>query len=325
MSRFNLVADIGGTNARFALLHQQSGAIQQLRVYPTGRNRFEETLAHYWAELPNDLDIDRACFACATAIVRDPVDLTNAHWSIPLAATRERYGFSQVKAVNDFSALSLAVPDLHADDLRQVGGGEAQREKNRVIIGPGTGLGVGALIHAKGHWLPVEGEGGHTTIGATSERELALFTLLARDYGAMDAELMVSGMGLPIVYRALCQLDGVEPEPLAGPDIFRRAEAAECPRCEELLELFCLWLGDIAGNAALTFGAWGGVYIGGGIVPKLGERFLRSGFRQRFEAKGRYQSTMQRLPIWIIHKDNIALQGAGRALAPIYDRVGLTV
>jgi len=183
------------------------------------------------------------------------------------------------------------------------------------LIGPGTGLGVSGLVWSGQRWLPLQTEGGHVSFAATSEREWALSRVLQRRFGHVSPERLLSGPGLVNLYTALAELDAWPAPALQPAQITARGLAATCPHCREALDLFCAALGTAAGNLALSLGARGGVYIGGGIVPRLGDFFDRSAFRARFEAKGRFSAYLAAIPTWVITAENPALRGVATALA----------
>ena len=309
-----LVADIGGTNARFA------------RVDAQGRLYGERSLA--CAEFPDLVTAataylasssgprpKQAAVAVATPVSGDWIQFTNSAWSFSTDATRQALDLERLLILNDFTALALALPLLGAAERRAVGGGVALADAPIGLIGPGTGLGVSGLIWSGQRWLPLQTEGGHVSFAATSEREWALSRVLQRRFGHASLERLLSGPGLVNLYTALAELDG-EPAPALQPaQITAHGLAATCPRCREVLDLFCAALGTAAGNLALTLGARGGVYIGGGIVPRLGDFFDRSAFRTRFEAKGRFSAYLAAIPSWVITAENPALRGVAAALA----------
>ena len=244
--------------------------------------------------------------------------MTNGHWAFSIAALQRELGFERLVVINDFSALALALPGLQPSELRQLGGGAAVAGAPRALIGPGTGLGVSGLLagDAPGRWLPLQGEGGHVTLAASNPREAAVVQVLRNEFGHASAERAISGQGLEALYAAVCRLDAIPGStPLPAAEVSRRALAAIDAQCVEALDLFCGFLGIVAGNLALTLGATGGVYIGGGIVPRLGEGFTRSRFRACFEDKGRFRSYLEAIPVFVIHTEvSPALLGAARAL-----------
>jgi glucokinase len=204
---------------------------------------------------------------------------------------------------------------LGPDERRQVSEGTAVEKAPIGLIGPGTGLGVSGLVWSGHHWIPLETEGGHVTFSACDEREWAIYRVLQRRFDHVSPERLLSGPGLVNLYTALAELEGWSAEDLVPADITDRALTGSCRHCVEVLELFCGMLGTAAGNLALTLGARGGVYIGGGIVPRLGDFFDRSAFRARFEAKGRFSDYLATIPSWVITAANPALRGVAAALA----------
>jgi len=243
--------------------------------------------------------------------------MTNHHWSFSIAALRRSLNLERLEVLNDFTALALALPGLASSELRQVGGNMAAPGAAKGLIGPGTGLGVSGLLpDGQGGWVPVQGEGGHVTLAGVTPREQAVVDILTQRYGHASAERAVSGHGLLDIHQALCALDGVAaPADWNAADVSLRGLDGSDGRCAEALNLLCAFLGTVAGNLALTLGAKGGVYLGGGIVPRLGEWFDRSPFRARFESKGRFQPYLADIPVWVITADpSPALAGAACAL-----------
>ncbi len=313
-----LLGDVGGTNARFAWQDGDGAPLRDIATIPTADHpSIAAALAHYLHGLERAAP-PWCAIGIANPITGDHVKMTNSHWSFSIDAVRHELGFERLVVINDFTALALALPDLAPADLRQLGGGAPVAHAPRALVGPGTGLGVSGLIPGgeAGRWVALEGEGGHVTLAATSAREAAVLGLLRERFGHASAERAVSGQGLEALHAALCVLDGAaESTPLTAADVSRRGLAASDPRCVEALDLFCAFLGTVAGNLALTLGARGGVYIGGGIVPRLGEVFTRSRFRECFEDKGRFRGYLAAIPVYVIHTEvSPALLGAARAL-----------
>ena len=294
-----LVADIGATNARFALIGPE-GVIEP-RILAC---RHHATLAGaaeaYLADVkPAKPPLDGA-IAIASPVDGDWVSVTNNPWSFSITSLKERLGVRRLEVVNDFTAQALAVPLLGAEDRRQVGRGSAKGGAPIAVLGPGSGLGMASLIATPGGWLPVPGEGGHATMAPATPQEGRVLDLLREDFGHVSAERVISGDGLCNLHRALTMLAGHPPEPLTAADITGRAQAGEDPVCAEAVAMFCAMLGTVAGNLALTLGAFGGVYIGGGIVPRLGPDFDNSAFRERFEAKGRFRDYLAHIPTSLV-------------------------
>ncbi|WP_342133293.1 glucokinase [Hydrogenophaga sp. OTU3427] len=312
-----LLADIGGTNARFAWQAHAGAAIEdQITLpcanYPTVEAAVRDYLGRIRREPP------QVCgMAIANPVVGDQVRMTNHHWSFSISALREALGWRRLEVLNDFTALALALPHLGADELHMIGGGAALPGAAIGLLGPGTGLGVSGLLpDGRGGWVPLQGEGGHVSLAPVGAREQWVVRALHERHGHASAERAVSGMGLVAIHHALCQADGVKPpEPWSAADVTAAALAGGDTRCQEALSMMCAFLGSVAGNLALTLGAKGGIYIGGGIVPRLGAWFARSPFRERFEAKGRFQPYLAEIPTWVIQSQHPpALRGAAEAL-----------
>jgi len=223
--------------------------------------------------------------------------------------------------VNDFEALALSLPYLTA--LRQIGPGEKIPTAAMAVAGPGTGLGVGAIVpDGSGHWVPVPGEGGHCDAPIVTQEEAAVAAVLRAEQGAVTAECFLSGGGIERLYRSLATVRGVQPDPhRTNADITAAAVDGSEPLAVDTLNIFCALLGGLAGNLAVTFGARGGVYIGGGIVPRFADFFAASRFRERFEARYRMAAYAQAIPTYLILADTPALDGAAAWLSAHQERV----
>lgn len=316
-----LIADIGGTNARFALLGP-AGQWADERVlacadYPDLVSAVEYYLASVGAN-----SVGRrpraAAMAIAGPITGDVITMTNHVWQFSASKTRQQLGLQRLKFLNDFTALALAVRHLPQDELHKVGGGRAVANAPIALLGPGTGLGVSGLIPAGDHWLALQGEGGHSTLSPVSEREMAVVRQLYERFSHVSAERVLSGPGLVNLYDALCEIEGTVPEVLAPPEITRRAREGSCRTCLETVNMFCSLLGTVASNLVLTLGALGGAYIGGGIVPSLGVLFTSSPFRNRFEDKGRYAHYLSAVPTYVIHSKLPAFVGLANAFDALF-------
>ena len=216
-------------------------------------------------------------------------------------------------ALNDFTALAMALPYLGAADVAKVGGGEALARKPIALLGPGTGLGVSGLIPCGDHWIPLEAEGGHVTFSPGDEREIEILRIVSRQFDHVSAERLLNGAGLVILYRALATLQGKEAKYTQPAEITGNAISGDCALCRETVMCFCAMLGTAAGNLAVTLGAHGGVYIGGGIIPRLGGLFDDSPFRARFEHKGRFSNYLAAIPCYVIKAQLPAFLGLVRA------------
>ena len=313
-----LLADIGGTNARFAWQEGPGAPIGDVQALPAaGYATVADAIEHYLRDLGRG--VPRACsIAIANPVDGDRITMTNHHWTFSIAELKARIGFDRLVVINDFTALALALPSLADDEKRQIGGGVAHPHAAIGVLGPGTGLGVSGLLYdGRGGWVPVQGEGGHVTLPATTAREVAVIEQLARRHGHPSAERAVCGQGLVDLHRAVVALNQPgAPEPtLAAADITTAALSGSDAACVEAVSLMCAFLGTVAGNLALTLGTRGGIYIGGGIVPRLGKAFDASPFRARFEAKGRFTSFMASVPVFVIEaRRSPAFLGAASAL-----------
>ena len=309
-----LVGDVGGTNARFALL-DPDGLPEPPTVFPTGGHPTLVAAVRAFLATRGGPALESAAIAVANPVTGDRAKLTNNDWSFSISATREALGLDVLHVVNDFTALALSVPYLGADERVQVGGGEAQAHHAIAVLGPGTGLGVSGLVPCGERWSALAGEGGHVSFAPQGARERELLVVLSARFGHVSFERLLSGPGLVNVATALREIDALEPVALTPSDVTTRAATGEDPVCVETLELFCRTLGACAGDLVLSLGAEGGCYVGGGIVPRLGERFAASGFRAAFEAKGRMRPYLERIPTFVIHSPWPALAGAARLLA----------
>ncbi|HEX4511761.1 MAG TPA: glucokinase [Burkholderiaceae bacterium] len=312
-----LVGDVGGTNARFALQAAPDEAAQRIVTYAVAEHAtIDEAILAYLATLPEPRPRQGA-IGIANPVVGDWVKMTNAPWAFSTEAVRKEIGFDRFLVINDFTALALSLAALAPEDLHQVGGGQADPLAAVGLLGAGTGLGVSGLVRVDDgrRSIPIQGEGGHVSLAPVGDREYAVVAQLQRRYGHASAERALSGPGLVNLYDALCEIDGVPARDLDPAAVSTAGEEGTDPRCVEALALFLAWLGSVAGDLALTLGARGGVYIGGGIVPRLGDRIDQSAFRERFVAKGRFRTYLEAIPTWVVDaKTSPALIGAGRAL-----------
>ncbi len=308
-----VIADIGGTYARFALL-DNSGSIQNERVlnaldYVDFIGAYKEFLA-----LTNNPKIIEAAIAIANPINGDKIEMTNHDWAFSIEETRQRLQLDRLIFKNDFAALALSIPLLDRSECYQVGGKKIKSKSPIGVLGPGTGLGVSGLIYSESKWYPIPGEGGHVSISPTTKKECQILELCWEKNQHVSAERLVSGRGLQRILRALRQIEGENPASNLSPkDISQNAIDQTDDLCVEALDIFCGLLGTVAGNLALTLGAQGGIYIGGGIIPKLGQFFENSSFREKFEAKGRFSNYLNEIPVFIIQAKHPALLGISRA------------
>ena len=312
-----LLADVGGTNARFAWQDHAHAPLTHVRVLPGAEYPTLQAAMRAYIDGVGLGEPTEAAIAIANPITGDAVRMTNHHWAFSQNAVRAEFGLRRLRLLNDFTALALALPDLTPEQLRQVGGQTAVADAPKALLGAGTGLGVSGLLpNGQGGWVPVQGEGGHVTLPAETVRERVLVDGLTARYGHPSSERLLSGQGLLDAFEILCAADGAAVSGINSPAaVTEAALQARHPQAVEALGLFCALLGSCAGNLALTLGARGGVYIGGGIAPRLGRALDASAFRARFEAKGRFSDYLREIPVWVITADpSPALLGAARAL-----------
>ena len=312
-----LLADIGGTNARFAL-ELTPGRFEQVQILGCGEHpTLADAIRVYLASPAVAVagQVRHAAIAIANPVDGDQVRMTNHHWQFSIEALRQELAFETLLVVNDFYALARSLPRLHDGDKVQVGGGTPRAGAPLGLLGAGTGLGVSGLIPSGTSWTALSSEGGHVTFSPGNELEVAILQYAWREFPHVSAERFLSGAGVELIHRALAHIEGRAPEAVSAPEISRRALAGECALASQVLDVFCGMLGTVAGNLAVTLGAQGGVYIGGGIVPRLGERFAGSPFRQRFEQKGRFQSYLAAVPTYVITADYPAFLGVSAILS----------
>lgn len=316
MADIKLLGDIGGTHARFALQRGDDPAFEAEAVYEC-RDFLGvlEMVEHYLRERTDETP-QLASIGIAAPVRGDRVEMTNLNWVFSLAAMKAAMGLRRLVVINDFTALALALPVLEADEFRAVGGGAAENGSAWGLIGAGTGLGVGGLLPVEGGgYSAIAGEGGHATLAGADDWEDTVLAELRRKFGHVSAERALSGPGIVNLYRTCAEIAGQSFESFGGPTISQRAKDKTDLLCEQAMQLFFKLLGSVAGNLALTLGARRGVFIGGGIVPALGDMIDQSGFRQRFIAKGRYEGYLSEIPTYVIAaKSPPALRGAAEAL-----------
>lgn len=327
-----LVADIGGTNARFALAHRNADgglALDQIRVLTVAEHASPIEAAHVYLDAVHAGMPGRAVFAVASPVHSDVVAFTNSRWTFSIEQLRQALGMPGLRIVNDFAALSMAIPHLAASDVESIGttapqpgaqvGAQSADHRSYAAIGPGTGLGVGGLLIREGRPVVVESEGGHVAFAPADDYEIAILKQLWGSYPRVSNERLISGPGLLNLYRATCAIEGV-PAVLDTPEaIVARADAEPASICGRIVLRFCAMLGAVAGDAALTLGAWDGVYLGGGIAMKLSAWLSRSDFRARFDNKGRHAPLMRKVPTLCIRHPAVGLLGAAAFAAASVD------
>jgi len=314
----SIVADIGGTNARFALVTgEQNGQFILDNILILNGSQyasFSDALRAYIATLEGVKPLS-ACAAIAGPIDGDNVRMTNLSWAFTQSQIRDEFGFHTFAAINDFASLAVATSALQPSHLVSVREGRRELQACKAILGPGTGLGVAGLAYNKGTWLPIPSEGGHVNIAPATPLECDVVKAAMATHGHVSAEVFISGPGLVNLYHALCAVKGIEARKLEPKDVTGDGVSGRDSNCQLALELFCSFLGSLSGNVALTYGAKGGVYLGGGVLPRIVDFVKASDFNQRFASKGVMSPYLQDVPVDIIAHPETAFVGAATWLA----------
>lgn len=308
-----LIGDIGGTNARFAIW--ENDALHSVRIFPTADYTSpEHAIGVYMADLELEKgDIHAACLAVAGPVDGDEFRFTNSHWRLSRKAFCNTLQIERLLLINDFTAMALGMTRLQPDEYQMVCEGEADPARPAVVIGPGTGLGVGTLIGLRNGWMALPGEGGHVDLPVGNPREVQLRAHIESEIGHVSAETILSGGGLLRLYQTVCAVDGHEPSCMSPAEVTEAGLAGD-PVARATLEQFCRFLGRVAGNNVLTVGGRGGVYIVGGVIPRFLDVFLQSGFAESFADKGCMSDYFEGIPVWVVTAEFSGLLGAGVAL-----------
>lgn len=300
-----VLGDVGGTNARFAILQDGVlGGVEHLKV--ANYQQFADALDAFMA-MRADHRVRHALFGVAGVVEGERCVMTNNPWIVSADELRDRFGLSTIRIINDFEAVAWSLPHLAEEDLCKIGGRKPDPAAPKVVLGPGTGLGVAAYLQTKLGNLVVRSEGGHTTLPSSSAYEDKIVAKLRQQFGHVSAERALSGSGLENLYHAIASLEAQTPLELGAIEITQAAGNGGLSRVT--VDLFCALLGSVAGNLALSFGARGGVYIAGGIAPHLQDYLPASQFRSRFEAKGRLSTYLESIPTYLILHDDPAFVG----------------
>ncbi|MCU7370184.1 glucokinase [Paucibacter sp. O1-1] len=311
-----LLADVGGTHARFAWQPTAGAPLRDVQTYRCAEHPSLQQAIETYLRDSGNAGAAQGAIGIANPITGDRVQMTNHHWSFSIEALRETLDLRRLLVLNDFAALAMALPMLRPDEKQQLCGGQPVPGAAMALIGPGTGLGVSGLLPCGEGYRALEGEGGHATLCGVTELEVAVLAQLQRRFGHASAERAVSGLGMVWVYEALCALDGVPvPAGLDAPGISAAALAGSDARAAQTLDLLFAFLGSMAGNLALTLGARGGIYLGGGVLPRVIERLDASPFYDRFVGKGRFRGFLEAIPVYLIRaQESPALRGIAQAL-----------
>lgn len=322
-----IVADVGGTNARFALVTEKKGdqfTIENIQILKGADfNSFQEAFSHYYTNL-SGMNIRAACIAIAAPMSDDVIKMTNLPWSFSQSAMCKEFDLKAFKAINDYTALAVATSRLPVEGLANVVEGKRDLCANKAILGPGTGLGVAGLAYIDDEqWLPISSEGGHVNIPPVNALECEIIKAALPEHSYVSAETFLSGQGLVNLYKALALVEDFSAGVLMPYEITDRAITMKDPNCVKTLDLFCGFLGSVSANLALTYGAHGGVYITGGIVPRFVDYLRQSPFYERFKQKGVMSPYMSDIPVDVVTFEQPAFLGAAAWLYQFMKNKGL--
>ncbi|RAZ90078.1 glucokinase [Mesorhizobium hawassense] len=304
-----LIGDIGGTNARFSIVLDANSEATEPQIVQTANFKTIDEAIQAAVLDRSSVQPNSAVLAIAGPVDGDEIPLTNCPWVVKPKQMFRTLGLSEVVVLNDFEAQALAVVALGEEHMEKIGGGTPEPNAGRVVLGPGTGLGVAGLIYALNRWIPVPGEGGHMDIGPRTPRDFEVFPHIDRLEGRISGEQILCGRGLVNVYRAVAKADA-RPAPFATPAEVTAAALSKSDRtAEEALALFVTCLGRTAGDLALVFKSRGGVFLTGGIAQKIVPALKAGNFRAAFEDKAPHSALMREMPVYVITHPLAALLG----------------
>jgi glucokinase len=315
-----LIADIGGTNARFALADaEQAGFHDAMTLKCADFASADDAIRHYLDTLSAGAP-EVICLAVAGPVIEGSVQVTNNHWTLNAADIATSFNAKEVRLLNDFEAVAYSIPELGVDATEVIGLPDQRPtldgDFNIGIIGPGTGLGIAGLVRRGQTIIPIVGEGGHIGFAPKSQVQVEILEALRGKFDRVSVERLVSGSGLENIYWALTRIHGEQRMQLSAEDVFTQGHEDGDPRASEAVHMFFEILGQVAGDIALTLGANDGVYVAGGIAKRYPELLQNSGFRNAFDNKGRHRALMERIPTLLITHDEPGLLGAAYCAAP---------
>lgn len=309
-----LLADVGGTNTRIALLDHASNALTSRQSYINHYHpSLEAIVQDYLSQYP------KSGIPAVIAIagpIQDPIQMTNLGWSIDVNRFLQATQLKKVTFVNDFEAIAKGLPRLQDTQLKIIANHGSASQTNsqlllhpKVVLGPGTGLGVAAVIPSKPNWIPVVTEGGHVTLPATDNDEADLLKIMRQQFEHISAERVLSGPGIVTLYESVATLAGIKVAKLTPKQVTEKAKLQQDKLCEQTMKFFFRFLGSVAGNLALSYGARGGVYLAGGILPKIESLLIQSEYRECFCAKGRFRPYLSNIPSFLVTEETPAMLG----------------
>ncbi len=322
VTQYSLVADIGGTNARFALVGPERNALLDVRYLVCAEYASLTEAIQDYLKTATFMP-DRAVISIAAPITGENLSMTNHHWRFNISEVCKALGWQSLQVINDYTALALAVGVLGSEHCVAIGGGAIQGRYPVAVIGPGTGLGVSGAVPQGDTWIPIESQGGHVCYGAQTPEEARILESIGESVSPITAETLVSGPGISLLYEAITRIERGTAKRVSPAEVSRLASEND-PPAVKALSIFCDVLGTVAGDLALTLGARGGVYICGGIAPRMINFIQASGFRGRFEQHGKMSEYLRQIPVFVVTEDSPGLIGTMQALDAAYGALGVT-
>ncbi len=312
MTELALVGDIGGTNSRFGLVEVGSTRIRDITVHKNKDFGSLEASIGAFIAAKGITELASAAIAVAGPIEGDVVGLTNRDWRFTRESLRQAARAATFRLLNDFEALALSLPHLEGDDIVQVGGETPAKPSVKIVLGPGTGLGMATLAPLpQGGWMALPGEVGHITLPVVTQEEFDWRQKMSKPGVPFESEDAITGGGLLLMYRTIAEKPALDtPEA-----VLQAALAGTDAAAVKTLDQFITWLARIAGDAAMTMQARGGVYLAGGIAPSIVEKLKTGPFRTIFQEKGRLAHVMRPIPVYVIVDKFPAFKGCAAAIA----------
>jgi len=308
MKKMDLIADVGGTNIRLAML--DDGIQSHLECFKCDDFESLETVVAHYLETKQDIIVVDACFGIAGPVHGEVFTMTNLGWTFSVQSLKDSIGFNNVYFINDYTAISMSIPQLGSDDLTPIHNVDGDDDAPRIICGPGTGLGVAQLTKVDGYFECISGEGGHAEFAPNNLRQVKVLEALMDKFDHVAVERLLSGQGIVNIFQALAKVDKIDPPQFDASQISQRFIKQSDPLCVETMELFCDVLAQYLGNMVLTSGAFGGVYIAGGIIPRIINDLDKERFINVYSRKGRFKDYVLKAPIYLITEAQPGLMGA---------------